>query len=178
MRDFTLLALLAVFLASSNAGPLRAQAADETGRPDLAVALRAADVAEVYLIRRDLSFVTAPDPGTVRTLGCRYVVRRNSAAWRELEAAIRDVDIWSVVAGEAQRGEMRVGLMLGDGRGLLFEGYARWPAPGETRVPGLARRRSVTFPAGFAAALDAFAVRHRDLAIPVASPIPVCPAPA
>lgn len=143
---------------------------------DLMSALRAADVAEVYILRRDIEFVISPSPDTVRVLGCRYMIHReDSTAWRELEAALADAAI-RIEPAEAS-GEVRVGLVLSDRRGILFEAYSRWPSGSEASVNGLSQRRQVQVSASFATELERVAERHRDLAIPIVHPMPVC-APA
>src|SRR6218665_508307 len=106
---------------------------------DIGAALDGAESAEIYVVRQDLAFVTSPDPLTVRRLGCRYVVRRNSAAWHDLRASLGSVAIRP--APRQLFGELRLGLVLSERRGTTFEAYGSWPAPEAARGRGLSPRR-------------------------------------
>jgi hypothetical protein len=176
MRRFLLGLFGAVTLALGASVPTVAQPAARDGRPaDLVEALRAANIAEVYIISRNIEFVVTPTAGTVKTLGCRYVFNRSSRAWRELEAALQDVEFH---ADEERRWPpgVRLGLLLGDDRGSLFEVYARWPEESEAFVPGFVQRRSARISARFAAALESVTLSHSENMVRIESPMPLCPA--
>jgi hypothetical protein len=172
MRAFVPPAALAALLSSASAGPLAARAPAPVPRPEFAVALDAADSAEVYVLRQDLQFVIAPSPLTVRTLGCRYVVHRNSTDWRDLQGALGDIVIRP--ASRPLHGEIRVGLVLSDRRGVLFEAYSSIVEAGA--APGLSQHREVEISANFARALSHFGFLHPNLASWVVHPMRICPA--
>jgi hypothetical protein len=166
----TALLVLALAAPSPDQGP--SPAVTEVSEPtDLMSALRASDVAEIYVLPRELDFVTA-----VRTLGCRYVVRRVSTAWTELESALNDAGI-RIIPGR-RSSDVRVGLVLGDRRGIIFEAYSPWPSAGAADVPGLSQRLTVDISPRFATVLESFALGHRGHAIPVVHPMVTCPPPA
>src|SRR5690242_14184454 len=121
MRAFIRTTAFAFLILPAGAGPLVAQAPGTAARPDFSAALDAADAAEIFVIPQDMAFVRTPDLLTVRALGCRYIVRRDSAAWRDLQAALRTVVIRP--APRRLSGEMRLGLVLMDRSGVRFEAY-------------------------------------------------------
>lgn len=170
---FGLLAFAA--LASNSPVPIRRVIEPEAlGTSRLMDAMQSSEFAEIYIISRSILFAVAPRPATVRHSGCRYFIYRNSPQWRELERALADADIGIVPS--TQSGEVRVAFILGDGAGTLWEAYARYPFPSESAVPGVSQRRQVALSTGFVRALERFAEEHPDLALPVAGPVPHCPA--
>jgi len=178
MHRFLLGLFGAIALTLSASTPTVAQPAARDGRPaNLVEAFRAANIAEVYIIRRDIEFAVTPTAGTVRTLGCRYVFNRRSRAWDELEAALQDVEFQ---ADEERRWlpGVRLGLLLGDDRGSLFEVYARWPQESEAFVPGFVERRSARISARFAAALEGVTLSHPENLVRTESPMRLCPSGA
>jgi len=140
----------------------------------LEAAMQRSEFAEIYLISRSIIFAVAPRPATVRHSGCRYFIYRNSPEWDELERTLADADVRIVPS--ARTGEARVAFILGDHAGTLWEAYARYPYPSESAVPGFSQRRQAAISAGFVLALERFAERHPDLALPAAGPVPRCPA--
>lgn len=125
-------------------------------------ALRAAEFAEVYVIRREVHFPGAPTPSTVRTAGCRYGLIPNSPAWRDLEQSLAQADIRFTPS--TTRVEARVGLVLSDAHGTALEIYSGdLPRP-DGRVTALMQRQLVEVSASFAQALHSFAEAHPDLA--------------
>jgi len=65
--------------------------------------------------------------------------------------------------------------LLGDERGTIREIYANdltWP---NGRTNGFDQRRQVEISPSFVAALQGFAQRHPDLALPDSGPVPHCP---
>jgi hypothetical protein len=175
MRSFFLGLLAAIALGLGASAPIMAQPAARDGRPtDLVEALRSANIAEVYIVRRDIELVVTPTAGTVKTLGCRYVFRRTSRAWDALEAALQHVEFQ---ADEERRWPpgVRLGLLLGDDRGSLFEVYARWPEESEAFVPGLVQRRSARISARLAAALEGVTLSHPENMVRTESPMRLCP---
>lgn len=178
MRGFLLGLFGAVTLVLGASAPVVAQPGARDGRPaDLVEALRAANIAEVYILRRDIEFAVSPTPGTVRTLGCRYVFRRSSRAWDALEAALQGVEIRTEEVAHAGSG-VRLGLLLGDDRGLLFEVYARWPSQSDSFDAGLVQRRSARISARFAAGLESVALTYPHTMVRIEHPVPLCPAAA
>ncbi|HTU12709.1 MAG TPA: hypothetical protein VMG08_17605 [Allosphingosinicella sp.] len=172
MRALATLAALTALLSLAGVEPPVAQA--QAQRLDLGAALRIADSAEVYVLSGDLAFVRSPDPGTVRSLGCRYSVSRTMPAWRDLQAAVGNVALRP--AARPRHGELRVGLVLSDRRGILFEAYGSVPAGAEPMVRGLSQRRDVEIAATFAAAVTGFGARHPELATALVHPARLCPA--
>jgi hypothetical protein len=175
MRRFFLGLLGAVTLGLGASAPIAAQPGARDERPaELVEALRAANIAEVYIVRRDIEFVVTPNAGTVKTLGCRYVFSRISRAWDALEAALQDVEFQ---ADEERRWPpgVRLGLLLGDDRGSLFEVYARWPGESEAFVPGIVQRHSARISARFAAALEGVTLSHPENMVRIESPMRLCP---
>lgn len=158
--------LYTMIFAALLAGPPERTASPRDGfsAPDpsgLIGALRSSDVAEIYLIRRTIVFPAAPRPEMLRSLGCKYLLFRRSAQWSELERALADADVRFSPAAAAA--EVRVGLVLTDRLGTLWEAYADYPYADETVVPGLSQRHHVTVSASFVTALEGFARRHPDL---------------
>jgi hypothetical protein len=140
---------------------------------DLTSTLQATDFAEIYIVRRDLHFITGLVPYMVRTVGCRYLVYRNSPDWTEFERAMAAANVRIVPT--PMNGEVRVGLVLSDNRGTLREIYSNdlvWP---NGRANGFDQRQEVEISPSFATALQGFAMRHPELARPDTSPVPHCP---
>jgi hypothetical protein len=158
-----LLSVTALIAATSGQGPPTfTEARPETRNPfDLRAAMRASDVAEIYLVGRHIMYPAGPRPDIVRRSGCKYQLYRESWEWRELEDAMNQVDV--DIAPTTQVSDVRVALILGDRYGIRWEIYTRYPDPGERRVPGFSQGRPVTIAADFVSALEIFTYRHPDL---------------
>lgn len=157
------LVLAALAMASQDQATAPAARPEAAETFDLMAALRAADVAEIYIISRGILFPVRPRPDVVRALGCKFRLHRESPEWRELEHALADADVR--IAPTTAIGEVRVALILGDQTGILWEIYARMPYDSETTVTGFSQRARVEVSASLVTALRTFAARHRDLAI-------------
>lgn len=123
-------------------------------------ALRAARVAEIYVIQ-GIEFPMTPTPDTVRESGCRYLVRRLTPQWADFEQAMSDARIR--FRPTSMRVVSRVALILSDDRGTLLEIYADdgpWP---DGRLTGFIDRHPVELSPSFLAALLGFIRRHPDL---------------
>lgn len=136
-------------------------------------AFRTSDVAEIYILRRDLEFVVAPRPDTVRALGCGYRVRRNSRAWDELQQVLEQAAI--EIRPATYVGEVRLGLVLGDERGTIFEIYANHLQSTPVGMNGFSQRQVVEISASFDSTLRDFGERHPELALPDLGPMRRCP---
>jgi hypothetical protein len=166
---FTSLLLTALVAVAASPG----SATQTAGPPDLMTALGASDVAEIYIVSPSIQFPTAPRPETVREVGCKYLVYRESPQWGDLVRSLGLARIRMVPT--SARGEVRVGLVLGDWRGTIREVYSGdlvWP---DGRVRGFDQRRQVEISASFVAALQGFVARHRDLARADLGPSSNCP---
>ena len=141
--------------ATESAQPLRPEA------PDLVQALRTADFAEIYVIGPHIEFPAAPRPEIVRSSGCSYRVRRSSPQWDDLERRLSRAEIR--ITPSDRRSAVRVGLVLSDRFGTIYEIYADdqvWPGG---VVPGLAQRRQADISRSFVVALLDFVAQHPDL---------------
>jgi hypothetical protein len=127
--------------------------------------LAAAEVADIYIIGRNLEFPMDLRPYHVMMDGCAYRVHRFSPQWGELERALADAHI-RIVPASGRRQEVRFGLILSDLLGTILEIYSNdldWP---NHLRPGVIQRQRVEISPGFVTALRAFADRHPDLAVP------------
>src|ERR1044072_4859545 len=97
-------------------------------RSDFSRAMQAAEAAEIYLVRPGIEFPMRLTPEAVRTEGCGYIVYRYSPQWADLERSLGEAEIRIVPVRSG--GDIRVGLVLSDARGILRELYANdeaWP---------------------------------------------------
>lgn len=171
MPSMTALALFGLFIVAQPAAsyPQNAGSAQRefTEVSDLMSALQAAQIAEIYVINPSISYTAAPTPDVVRRDGCKYFVRRahylgDSPQWRDLEQTLAKADLRFISA--TTRAELRLGLLLSDWQGALWETYAETLVRPNGRMRGLDRRRSVEISASFVSALRDFVARHPELA--------------
>jgi hypothetical protein len=167
MQAFALYALLIGVVPSAAAPqPIRPVTADGA-ESDLSGALRAGDIVELYIISPGISYPAAPTPQTIRSDGCRYIIRRahhrgDSPQWRELAELLAGIEF--TAAPSARRRQVRLGLVIGDSRGTIREIYADSLAYPPGKVFGFDQRRQVHISARFSAALFEFARAHPELA--------------
>jgi hypothetical protein len=93
----------------------------------------------------------------VRRLG----IAQDSEEWRDLEQSLRKVDLRLVPAD--RQPELRIGLVLGDRFGTLWETYAEDLPDTDGRIGGIDQRHQVRMSGSFAAAIKNFAARHPEL---------------
>jgi hypothetical protein len=162
--------LTALLIAEGSAAPPRAGTPLTSVRAedsrDLMSAFRAAQIAEIYRISPDIQFVAAPTPDVTRSAGCRYLVARPSydgdtAAWRDLERSLLEARITATASD--RRPEARIGIVLSDWQGTLWEVYSDDLSGSSGQVDGLQRGRMVRLPISFAKALEGFIARHPEL---------------
>lgn len=160
---------IALLLTAAPAGAapheVESPAAEASGPADLSTALRAADVAEIYDLR-GIQFPTAPRPDMVRDSGCKYGVYRaglkgDSRWWRDLEHSLKQVD--TRLRPSSDQRQVRIGLVLSDARGTLWEIYLDDLPGSDGRVSGFEQRRSVRASASLAEALKGYVARHPEL---------------
>jgi hypothetical protein len=167
-------ALLLMALVAALADHEPAPAVPRVSEPvDLMSVLRASDFAEIYIVSPELRTVTQIRPIGVRTLGCIYVVRRESPDWDELQRVLEQAAI--EIRPATYIGEVRLGLILGDERGTILEIYANSLQSTALGMNGFTQRRIVEISASFVSTLRGFAERHPELALPDPGPMRRCP---
>jgi len=158
-------AMLAVGIAVMSPASVAPRATGETLEPSgLTNAVRASDVAEIYIISPGIQFPTAPRPEMVREAGCKYLVSRESPQWRDLEHALGEADVRTLPT--TRRAEVRLGLVLSDWRGMVREIYSDNMVQANGRTNGLDQRRQVEISGSFVTTLESFVARHPDLLLP------------
>lgn len=160
MYVFGLNALFAATLAMASpdqAGSVEIPIASEG---DLIRALRSSEFAEIYVIGRGVEFPMTPTPHTVRNAGCRYAFFPNSPAWLDLEQSLRQADVRFTQS--ETRVVARIGLVLSDEHGTLFEIYSGdepWP---DGRITAIMQRQLTEVTPGFVGVLLGVARRHPE----------------
>lgn len=126
-------------------------------------ALRSSEVAEIYIVRRDLTSPLGLRPHNVRQFGCRYFIHRSMRRWQAFQQAIAAASVRFERA--SVQGEMRVGLVFGDRAGTVLEAYSSdLPMP-DGRAKGYVQRQEMAISASLAETLRAFAEANRNLAV-------------
>lgn len=168
MGRFALGLLLIGVSGGGMSQPVARPAAVSVAKPpsSLISALRVADFAEIYVISPSISFPVAPRPETVRMVGCKYGVGRRAVAgdtewWRDLEQSLRKSDLRFLPA--RQQPELRIGLVLSDRLGTLWEIYSEDLPDVDGKIGGIDQRRQVKMSGSFATVLKNFAARHPEL---------------
>ena len=129
---------------------------------ELQDAFRTSEVAEIYIVRRGLTSPMGLRPYSVRHLGCRYLIRRSTPQWTELQRLDGEASVWACQA--PAYGEMRVGLVFGDRNGRVSEVYSSDLPMEDGKVKGYVQRRELAISASFPQALRSFARAHPDRA--------------
>ncbi|HEV2816119.1 MAG TPA: hypothetical protein VGW40_02705 [Allosphingosinicella sp.] len=163
MNLSTFAIILAAFAVAPSGGPPQADAPQVFNAGDVAGALRASDIAEIYIVGRSAIFPGGPSPDVVRLLGCKYYLIRGSPAWSELESLIVEHD--AAIAPSTRAGDVRVALILGDSTGIIWEMYADDPFPSQATLRGFSQGRRAEISAAFVRALEAFANRNREYGV-------------
>jgi hypothetical protein len=160
MLAFRISALILVSLAQASPDQEPRGSASRPGLSELMQAFRTSDVAEIYIVRRDVSSPLGLHPHNVRQLGCQYFIHRSTPQWAELERTMATASVRFEQA--PAHGEMRVGLVFSDRAGTVLEIYSSDLSMPDGRVKGYIQRREMAISASFPQALRSFAEAHRD----------------